>query len=367
MVTPITGPFSRNVTLKGAPIPGGFRPSTFNKSTTWWRQKVPFDRPLAFSMDMRNVEAFWDLRGPNNYREYTSAPSYDSSHFTLVDAKNKAYAKFVESIGEQSQWANNVLEMRRADRVIADGATALLKFSRAVRKLDATGAARALGLGKHSVALSSRNTFSQNWLRYHFGVEPMMKDIHAAVETFCADFGPKKTIGRASTKQPLAAWQTDTPSSTSYTWSTYNVKTSCRISADVRITNANLNLMKQLGVINPASIVWEAIPFSFVVDWFANVGQVLASVTDLYGVTLTNPQTTYLQTANSSVLWRRGLSGLTPPYRVGDPFMFESYSMAACRRSLALAGPTLAVKPFRGISPIRGATAIALLFNFLKR
>lgn len=39
-------------------------------------------------------------------------------------------------------------------------------------------------------------------------------------------------------------------------------------------------LIHALGVNRIASVVWEAIPFSFVVDWFVNVGDVIASIED---------------------------------------------------------------------------------------
>jgi hypothetical protein len=40
------------------------------------------------------------------------------------------------------------------------------------------------------------------------------------------------------------------------------------------------NLIHALGVSKVASVIWEAIPFSFVVDWFVNVGDMIASVED---------------------------------------------------------------------------------------
>jgi len=39
-------------------------------------------------------------------------------------------------------------------------------------------------------------------------------------------------------------------------------------------------LIHAFGVNRVASIVWEAIPFSFVVDWFVNVGGFISSVED---------------------------------------------------------------------------------------
>lgn len=288
MTTPVTGPFSRNVTIKGPPTSLGYKPDIFNKTWTWYRQKVPFDRPLAFTMDMRSVELFYDTRSGSNYRDVTSAPSYVSNDVSWRTSTNKAYAKFVDAIGEQSQWANNVYEMRHAGGVILDSATRLLAFSRAVRKLDARGAAKALGLDKRSVSLHKNNTFSQNWLRYHFGWEPLIKDIHAATDSFCYNFDPKQIKGRGQylTKE---LGQSGDINSTSFYHRVTNRRTACLMRSEVRVTNPNLFLAKQLGLINPASIAWEAVPFSFVVDWFANVGQVLSAITDLYGVTLVNP------------------------------------------------------------------------------
>jgi hypothetical protein len=46
-----------------------------------------------------------------------------------------------------------------------------------------------------------------------------------------------------------------------------------------------------MGVVNPLSIAWEVIPFSFVVDWFIPVGQVLEACTATMGLSFVDSWT----------------------------------------------------------------------------
>lgn len=61
----------------------------------------------------------------------------------------------------------------------------------------------------------------------------------------------------------------------------------------VRVTNPNLLLFNQLGLVNPAYVLWDAVPFSFVADWFLPVGRYLQSYSDWVGLHLDDPMTTY--------------------------------------------------------------------------
>lgn len=51
------------------------------------------------------------------------------------------------------------------------------------------------------------------------------------------------------------------------------------------LTNANLAEFSSLGLINPLEIIWELVPYSFVVDWFLPVGNWLSSMTADAGFT----------------------------------------------------------------------------------
>lgn len=64
----------------------------------------------------------------------------------------------------------------------------------------------------------------------------------------------------------------------------------CRVnhSAMVEVTNPNLWLAEKLGLLNAASVAWDLVPWSFVVNMFSTVGQVVNSITDYTGLTFHN-------------------------------------------------------------------------------
>ena len=64
------------------------------------------------------------------------------------------------------------------------------------------------------------------------------------------------------------------------------------------ISSPNSLKANQLGLVNPASVAWELIPFSFLVDWFLPVGKFLESYTDTVGMQLDNIQRMERREAN---------------------------------------------------------------------
>lgn len=58
-------------------------------------------------------------------------------------------------------------------------------------------------------------------------------------------------------------------------------------------------LLNAFGINRPASILWEAIPYSFVVDWFVNVGDVIGSVEDA----IANPLPIVIHDFSESLKW----------------------------------------------------------------
>lgn len=55
----------------------------------------------------------------------------------------------------------------------------------------------------------------------------------------------------------------------------------CMVKYDVcfRVVDPTLRTLQELGLLNPAEIIWEKIPFSFLIDWILNVNSIMASIT----------------------------------------------------------------------------------------
>lgn len=121
----------------------------------------------------------------------------------------------------------------------------------------------------------------------------------------------------------------------------------------MRVTNPNFALANQLGLINPGTVAWEIVPFSFLVDWFIPVGAWLNSFTDILGYDVLYPFTTTTRevTAITSSI-------PDPPYLTWSRETSSGFWFA---RTLGLPAYKLVRPPFKGFSVARAATAIALL------
>lgn len=64
----------------------------------------------------------------------------------------------------------------------------------------------------------------------------------------------------------------------------YATRSRVAVSTGVRITNPNRWLAERAGLLNPATVAWDLVPWSFVVNMFVNTGQLVQSITDFAGL-----------------------------------------------------------------------------------
>lgn len=128
--------------------------------------------------------------------------------------------------------------------------------------------------------------FAGLWLEYWMGWAPTLGDIYTSLEFLGGEI-PSSTVraGSAASLNDIS----NRSVSGSYRYKTMSAgKCRCWIQADVKLTNPNLYNLNGLGLLNPLKTVWETTPFSWFVDWFTNVGQVLGRFTDWVGLSLEN-------------------------------------------------------------------------------
>lgn len=121
------------------------------------------------------------------------------------------------------------------------------------------------------------------------------------------------------------------------------------------VSDPNLYLANQLGFVNPLTVIWETIPFSFLLDWVSNVSQFLAQYSEFYGLSLTQQTTTHLLDHVDTSWYGAN------PVRVNATTVWWTW-----RRTAGISKPALQLRPLRGLSPTRGLTAAALLLQQLK-
>lgn len=261
--------------------------------------------------------------------------------------------------------AVNLAQRRQAIDMIAHRAGQLTSFVRNLRAGRIGKALDAVGLERHSTSVRVKSKgFANQFLELHFGWEPLIKDIYSAVNILQDGVPPSKIRSSSSGKASgVVVELNDSFSRIEREWSDI---IGWRIGADVFVSNPNLFLANQLGLVNPALVAWDVIPYSFVLGWFVNVEQFLAQFTDFWGVTVVNPYIAFLWTRNTR---KREWQKNWPAYPTPNTILYRDYRFQrtqADRVPGSIPGPTLRVRPPWVVSPVRGLTAISLLLQKLK-
>lgn len=346
----VTGPFFKTRTEYGGANSLGFVWPRVVVNQSWYRSLPRRSVPLQyrFAKFLGNGNVFPDSWGTSVDRFYRPDLS-DLNHV-------KAYERLKGSIGETSSLGVNLAEYEQSVSMIANRAGQLLRSYRALRRGNVGLALREVGLSSKSGNRFKKidpkrvpGQLSSIWLELHFGWVPLMQDIFNATDVLQRGLPPFKVRGRA--KFSVEDFFSDSNVDI-YTLHTER----CQLSGRLHVTNPNLLRANQLGLTNPAVIVWELVPFSFVVDWFLPVGNFLSQSTDLMGLDFRDSSTTFYTVHTE----RRS-------YKDGTVLKAQDKTAVMVQRDPGLLTPPLVPAMFKGFSLVRGATAVALLIQQLKR
>lgn len=272
-------------------------------------------------------------------------------------ALDRAYSKFKDAVySETAQTAANWAERRQTVDMIAGDCATMRRAWQALRRGDFRSFKRILGITdrKSDRYWSKPTDAAKLWLQYHFGWEPLVKDIYSSVNILQSEGPSGLAVGRSTVNAPgnwgvlKSGW--------------YHECTRAQhrylLQARVRVSNPNLAKASQLGLINPVAVAWELIPFSFLVDWFVPIGNFLNQWSDFLGLTFEDAFTTQSRVAITDDRYYDA-SGKMTVYNG----LARSWGVY---RTLGISKPWPYPKAFKGFSVTRGATAIALLIAVLK-
>lgn len=281
----------------------------------------------------------------------------DARYKPALNAYNKAYERWQSKTRPNEVDLGSFLAERRdAFQMITARATQLARAFTFLRRGRFGDFTRVLGVRRrpHHQRLrwSRPRDASSLWLEYWFGWSPLVGDIYSAASVLTSP-GPRLKavgVGRDTyTRVHRDSW------GTSHGFEDVTSKVLCRIQAEVWIDNPNLYLLSSMGLTNPAHVLWEVVPFSFVVDWFGTIGRVLDSLDDFYGLGVRNGTTTMHVQTSSSV--RRTRDNWTPGvYTV----IFDARHVHT-RRTIGISRPYVLWKAPDRLALTRAATSIALL------
>lgn len=174
--------------------------------------------------------------------------------------------------GEVMNLAQNVAEYRQTCSLFSGLANDIYQTFRSLRR-------GRIPRGPASWSKSAAN----RWLEYQYGLKPLLSDLFKAAEDL-STVNPPPVYRRFRARRNISGQTFDASPApyvltraASHTWS-------LRSRVTAIISTGSLRRASEYGVINPAVLAWELIPYSFVIDWMIPVGDYLSSLDALVGV-----------------------------------------------------------------------------------
>ena len=243
--------------------------------------------------------------------------------------------------------------------MITNAATRIAKSIRYLKKGRPDKAARALvdhwpGKEKSlSAWRSRRQTISQQWLELQYGWLPLCQDAYTGTQFLLHQMSePLQHVVRVSHRKGATVGFS---SPTNYVLQTYQAYTRKTIKAILK----EAYVPEMTGLTNPASVAWELLPWSFVIDWFIPIGQWLEdrSLANALKGTFVISTHTYVRGSGFKVVNAvQTLQG----YRNGDVLIQKGTFTREVNSSLSI--PLPEVKPLsKALSMRHCLNALALL------
>lgn len=292
---------------------------------------------------------------PNSY----TVPDIDSRDAAIASAESAAISKIYDKLGSQDVHIGNILaERHQTLSLIADVVKRVASLRRGISN-------QLISFNKKSIA--------SDILAFNFGVKPLIEDAYGlgiALAKIQSE-GSDRIIVRARSKGASSGLKREDTTLGGQPWRTVytQLHTEVVISyvLEYKISNGALSTLQSLGLINPAEIAWEVLPWSFVVDWFLPIGDYIHSFSADAGLEfVTGTKTTTITDA-----YTRTVSWDHPADYDGDSHYkgsaFGSKKVQTKVREVLTTPPTPRFPAFKNpFSPTHIVNSLALLTQRLR-
>lgn len=284
--------------------------------------------PFIGNRSVESYRATWDVSpyGPNG-RLKLQANAYSLNHtkniFAVYDGKGAAWPPLAQTAGtvaeagdaRRSAYASAYSQFRGR---IYKGSAALgvtlgsyaqsreMIVSRC-RSISAQAEEIFTDFGRrHQVRGRAAKRLASTYLEVVFGWKPLLQDIHNAATSVIQLADARESVkGRASGHYHHFSDVWDGAHEQNMKISA-NGTVHVTLASMITIANPNRWLLERAGLLNPAAVAWDLVPWSFVINMFANTGGLVNSITDFAGLSFQNASvtTTFREAGGAASQWQ---------------------------------------------------------------
>lgn len=346
--------------------------TTWNHSNKTTRTESVWPANMACGSISRALFSAW----PPTCARFKGISKEKSS--LLSEAETKALAKI--KLGDV-EWGETIFQWRQTASLFTNNVRSIARdvrrFRRELRDVEWRRLIRRRSFKERQKARKGRRcrdySLSQKWLELVYGWIPLLSDIYGSIvllsdtmslegmvvcgrgkaygvteEQF--DFDPAPTLAQPGPHYELG----------------YTFRTNHQVACDLwyRLDDIEVARVSALGLVNPAQLAWNLLPWTFVLDWLLPIGPWLGSFTADSGFEFMSGTTSYKRevigvSASGGVF--EGRNGKT--YFSGATYSQPSISCEAAffRRNVLISRPVPGLYFKNPLSPVHVMNAIALL------
>jgi len=298
----------------------------------------------------------------------------NSGNSALLSAYGKMNESDFQALVSVAEFRKTVALLAGPFHAFYDLTVAYDKRLKAIRNLK-----RSVKESKLKFALRTHKLLGNAWLQYRYGWRPLVNDIQNAMKAYEAIMGSKKQpplVVKRSTRELAYGYSGKNLDSkpSNGVWMEYKHRWDVKVTAGViyRLRDQSLNAraahITGLTLRDLPGVAWELVPYSFVVDWFIDVGSWLNAVLPNAGVEVMGnwvTTKTTLVSFNTVLTW---CSTITDPpvttYSPGGGDFVERTISTSRRVGLPL--PALPQFTFRDLGTLRIVDGLELIVQRLK-
>ncbi len=209
---------------------------------------------------------------PGYYFVSSTNPGFFSSYFTNAH-EMRLQSKLISAVREHDfNLAVNVAQGKMTVDLVVDNLRKLGRSMLALKRGDFATAARQLGASQRPSRLKPGD-ISGRWLELQYGWLPALSDTFEACKAYEAiTNGPRSQTVTVSIGVPYTFDGSQSPTN----WTGLGTgRCSKKIIYEM---SEPLAANRSLGLLDPLSVAWEIVPYSFVVDWFIPIGTYLENL-----------------------------------------------------------------------------------------
>ena len=293
------------------------------------------------------------------YRDYTTY-DMDNMHSAFTEEADwKALTRFNDAVRDQSlELLNSLLDGQKTIDMVKTTALRLAAMYRGFKKPRRYPLLKTVHAG-------------DLWLEALYGWLPLLSDVHAMVTLSKKEPPPPIVRGTGTAwPEPSKGYRTipfppmqESAELVSETTCTSRYR--CKVVSKIRITDPAKAFAAQMGLTDPASIVWEALPYSFVVDWFLPIQSWLQMQETPKGIMLWDTNTTRTLLTSKTVVVNGRVKANADPlmgYRCSGNSMHTARTIQKVR---TLGAPVFNHPPLK--SPLSAIHALSAIACYVKR